>query len=146
MAVPKRSCDDDTPPPSRGAARHGDRVALDDEVELVRRAAQQQVAHGAADHVHGVLAVEGGDGGRATEAGQQIHGRHLGVWLTSMGCRRSVHAGTGGGSSSSSERVLAVLVCAAAVFALTRPGDVFNADVEFFEEPSPDLRAHAGGR
>jgi outer membrane protein assembly factor BamB len=31
----------------------------------------------------------------------------------------------------------AVLVCAAAVFALTRPGDVFNADVEFFEESSP---------
>ena len=27
-------------------------------------------------------------------------------------------------------------MCAAAVFALTRPGDVFNADVEFFEEPS----------
>jgi outer membrane protein assembly factor BamB len=33
--------------------------------------------------------------------------------------------------------VLAVLVCAAAVFALTRPGDVFNADVEFFEESTP---------
>ena len=31
---------------------------------------------------------------------------------------------------------MAVLVCAAAVFALTRPGDVFNADVEFFDEPS----------
>jgi outer membrane protein assembly factor BamB len=31
---------------------------------------------------------------------------------------------------------VAVLVCAAAVFALTRPGDVFNPDVEFFEEPS----------
>ena len=31
---------------------------------------------------------------------------------------------------------MAVLVCAAAVFALTRPGDVFNADVEFFEEPT----------
>ena len=29
-----------------------------------------------------------------------------------------------------------MLVCAAAVFALTRPGDVFNPDVEFFEEPS----------
>jgi len=31
---------------------------------------------------------------------------------------------------------VAVLVCAAAVFALTRPGDVFNPNVEFFEEPT----------
>jgi hypothetical protein len=29
--------------------------------------------------------------------------------------------------------LVAVLVCAAAVFALTRPGDVFNSDVEFFD-------------
>ena len=27
-------------------------------------------------------------------------------------------------------------MCAAAVFALTRPGDVFNENVEFFEEPT----------
>jgi outer membrane protein assembly factor BamB len=32
--------------------------------------------------------------------------------------------------------VVAVLVCAAAVFALTRPGDVFNPDVEFRAEPT----------
>ena len=31
---------------------------------------------------------------------------------------------------------MAVLVCAAAVFALTRPGDVFNPDVEFRAEPT----------
>jgi outer membrane protein assembly factor BamB len=31
---------------------------------------------------------------------------------------------------------VAVLVGAAVVFAVTRPGDVFNADVEFFEEPA----------
>ncbi len=31
--------------------------------------------------------------------------------------------------------VVTVLVCAAAVFALTRPGDVFNPDVEFRAEP-----------
>ena len=31
--------------------------------------------------------------------------------------------------------VVAVLTCAAAVFALTRPGDVFNPDVEFRAEP-----------
>jgi outer membrane protein assembly factor BamB len=31
--------------------------------------------------------------------------------------------------------VVAALVCAAAVFALTRPGDVFNRDVEFRAEP-----------
>ena len=29
----------------------------------------------------------------------------------------------------------AVLICAAAVFALTRPGDVFNKDDEFRAEP-----------
>jgi outer membrane protein assembly factor BamB len=32
--------------------------------------------------------------------------------------------------------LVVVLVCAAAVFALTRPGDVFNEDVEFHEEPT----------
>jgi outer membrane protein assembly factor BamB len=32
--------------------------------------------------------------------------------------------------------VVAVLACAAAVFALTRPGDVFNPDVEFRAEPT----------
>jgi outer membrane protein assembly factor BamB len=32
--------------------------------------------------------------------------------------------------------LVAALACAAAVFALTRPGDVFNPDVEFVEEPS----------
>src|SRR5919198_5535383 len=31
--------------------------------------------------------------------------------------------------------LLVLLVCAAAVFALTRPGDVFNKDVEFRPEP-----------
>ena len=31
--------------------------------------------------------------------------------------------------------VVVLLVCAAAVFALTRPGDVFNKDVEFRPEP-----------
>src|ERR1044071_617665 len=31
--------------------------------------------------------------------------------------------------------IAAVLICAAAVFALTRPGDVFNKDVEFRAEP-----------
>ena len=49
--------------PGRGAVRHGHRVAFDHEVELVRRATQQQVAHGAADHIDGVLALERGDGG-----------------------------------------------------------------------------------
>jgi outer membrane protein assembly factor BamB len=33
--------------------------------------------------------------------------------------------------------LVAALVCAAAVFALTRPGDVFNPDVEFRAEESP---------
>jgi outer membrane protein assembly factor BamB len=32
--------------------------------------------------------------------------------------------------------IAAVLICAAAVFALTRPGDVFNPDVEFRAEPT----------
>src|SRR3954447_13495992 len=31
--------------------------------------------------------------------------------------------------------IAAVLICAAAVFALTRPGDVFNKDIEFRSEP-----------
>ena len=62
---------DDT---TAGAACHGHRVALDHEVELVWLAFQQQVAHGAADHVDGILALERGDGGRAAEAGRQIHG------------------------------------------------------------------------
>jgi hypothetical protein len=66
-----------------GAPRHGHRVSLDDDVQLVRRAAEQHVAHGAADHVHGVLAGERGDGGRPAEAVDQIHGAHLGGWLPS---------------------------------------------------------------
>jgi outer membrane protein assembly factor BamB len=33
--------------------------------------------------------------------------------------------------------LVAVLACAAAVFALTRPGDVFNPDVEFLAEETP---------
>jgi hypothetical protein len=42
---------------------------------------QQHVAHGAADDVHGVLAVERGDGGGPAQAFQHIHRCHLGGWL-----------------------------------------------------------------
>ena len=45
----------------RRAARDRDGVALDDEVELARDAAQQRVAHRAADHVHARLARHGGE-------------------------------------------------------------------------------------
>ena len=67
-----------------GAARDRHRVALDDEVELVRIDTKEEVADGAADHVDGVLAVEGGDGGRAAETLQEIHLGHLGGWLTCL--------------------------------------------------------------
>ena len=79
VAVPKRSWTTMSPP-SRSAARRatGDGVALDDDVELARDAAQQRVAHGAADDVHARLAAERVQhGGRAGGAGhqlQQIHG------------------------------------------------------------------------
>ncbi len=121
--------------PFRRAARHGHRVALDHEVELVRRTAEQDVAHGAADHVDRLLALERGDGGRPAETFTDIHERHLGAWLTSYGMssepkrwyRRRIVIVLGA--------IAAVLIGAAAVFALTRPGDVFNKDVEFRAEP-----------
>jgi hypothetical protein len=69
---------DDT---SVDAPRDGHRVALHDEVELMRRTAEQNVADGAADHVHGVLARERLHGGML---GQRVHRRHLGAWLTCL--------------------------------------------------------------
>src|SRR4051794_23166176 len=61
--------------------------------------------------------------------------RHLRGWLTWKGMsserprwyRRRIVIVLGA--------LAAVLICAAAVFALTRPGDVFNRDVEFRPEP-----------
>ena len=122
-----------------GAARDRHRVALDHEVQLARLAAQQEVADGATDHVHGVLAVQRGDGGWPTEAFEHVHGGHLaGSYpLGRMSSdrppwyRRRIVIAIGA--------VVAVLVCAAAVFALTRPGDVFNPDVEFRAEPEQTL-------
>jgi hypothetical protein len=59
-------------------AGHRERVALDHEVQLVRAAAEQQVAHGAADDVHRVLAVERGDGGWPPQAFEHVpHAGHL---------------------------------------------------------------------
>ena len=123
------------PEPLRRAPRHGHRVALHHEVELVRPEPQQDVPHSAPDHVHGVLALQRGHGRRPPEVPQYAHIRHLRGWLPSY--------------VMSSDRprwyrrrivivlsaVVVLLVCAAAVFALTRPGDVFNKDVEFRPEP-----------
>ena len=46
-------------------------VALDDQVELARRALQQQVAHGAADQVHALARREGAQQPRAARVGAQ---------------------------------------------------------------------------
>jgi hypothetical protein len=75
----------DRPPAQRLRHAPGDRhgIALDDEVELLRRAAQQHVAHGAADHVDGVLALDGSDGLRPAQTFACIHGAHLRGWLPS---------------------------------------------------------------
>jgi hypothetical protein len=40
----------------------------------VRIDTKEEVPHGAADHVHGGLALQRGDGGRAAEAFDQVHG------------------------------------------------------------------------
>ena len=60
--MPKRSWTVSVPPTRSAArARDGQRVALDDQVELARDAAQQRVADGAADHVHARLARDRGE-------------------------------------------------------------------------------------
>ena len=118
-----------------GTARHSHRIALDHEVELVRRAAQQHVAHGSADHVDGLLALERGDGRRPAETFTYVHERHLGAWLTSYGMSSEPKRWYRRRIVIVLEAIAAVLIGAAAVFAITRPGDVFNKDVEFRAEP-----------
>ena len=114
------------------APRDLERVALDHEVELVRLAAQQQVAHGARRRRRRRprprarrRQVNAADPRGASWRLANLHGvsSEPPRWY-----RRRLVIVLGA--------LVAVLVCAAAVFALTRPGDVFNADVEFFDEPS----------
>ena len=64
--------------PVGGAPGDGRRVALHDDVELARDAAEQRVAHGAAHDVRARLGAErvqhGGRAGRAGHQLQQVHG------------------------------------------------------------------------
>ena len=62
----------------RRAARDVERVALDDEVELARLAAQQQVAHGAADDPDARLAGHRAQGRRVAQALEDPRG-HAGT-------------------------------------------------------------------
>jgi hypothetical protein len=55
------------PQPGGGVPRHGDRVALDDDVEIARLEAQQQVAHGAADDPGARLVAQRRQDGRGRE-------------------------------------------------------------------------------
>ena len=78
MAVPKRSCTVSAPAePPRGALRHRYRVALHDQIELVRGAAEQHVADRAADHVHARLVAYGAKhdlrAGSELQALEQVH-------------------------------------------------------------------------
>ncbi len=58
----------------RGPRRDGQRVALDDEVELARHLAAQGVAHRAADHVHARLPRDGGE--HDVGSGRRAQGIH----------------------------------------------------------------------
>ena len=142
-AVPKRSCAVDRR--RRAARRAASSVALDDEVELARAAAEQQVADGAADDVDAVARRE-----RAQQPARRTAGRAARRWPPGSCARgnsgryprrhvlepprpRSAALGRARGRAPPRRRGRRRRGGAHAA----QPGDVSNPDVEFTQEQQP---------
>ena len=130
----------------RGRQRAG--VALDDDVELARRAAEQQVAHGAADEVHAV-APAAASSSRRPHASSPRRSSRSSIATVSARPGASRERRTAAASITTMTGVIppprrvqalarlalgvVVFVFVAAPLVFGREGDVTNSDVGFVE-------------
>src|SRR5690242_16127500 len=124
----------------RGARRDRRRVALDDEVELVRIRTQERVPDRAAHDVYPRLARQRAQRRMRAERLDQIfsatHAGHHAPVLLSCAMSPERHPRRRRRILIGIAALIVVLVGAGAVYALTRGGDVNNPDVEFHAEPT----------